>query len=423
MAHPFFPAVALGIAGGCAALGTVALDHAIRWPLPSFGAENARVLLGSVVAGIVTAGVFTFWMRAIMVQLLSGQVSIRIVSEYLEDRFQQWLMGGVIGILVYVLVVIGSMPERPGRPVPEMSIVIALLLTLGAVVGVLVAVRHAVRSLEAGRIIHRLTMELRRQIRDTFVEPQTTEVTMPSVRGTPRVLRARETGWVRALDEEALLRALPQDTVVQLHAYVGSFVSEDSPVLSVYEREGREVDGVACWRAFDVGATRTVVEDPELTLRTLVDIGEQALTIESPDSTTAYEVIIHLRPVLTEVLLLDPPPSVREGPEGQVLLRATGLSHRRLVAEATGRLRLGGASHPFVAIEIIRTVGIVADRVREAGRTHLLPLLEEQAQLLLEAVSGSSNVTADIDDVYEEADRQGFPCPRVPADGHRRSAH
>lgn len=109
--HPLFPAVVSALLAAMVSWGTLTLDGLVRMPgLMSLGGENARVMLGALLGAVVTVSVFTFWMRAVMVQLLSGDVSVRLASLFLEDRFQEWLVGGVVGALTYVTIVLGTIP-------------------------------------------------------------------------------------------------------------------------------------------------------------------------------------------------------------------------------------------------------------------------------------------------------------------------
>lgn len=401
--RPLFPASASALFAALAAWGTLTLDGFLRMPgFLSPGSENARAMLSALLGAVVTVSVFTFWMRAVMVQLLSGDVSVRLTSLFLEDRFQEWLVGGVVGTLTYVTIVLGAIPGPAERP-PHLSVALAVLFILGSVVAILVAVRDAIRSMDLGRTVHRLATSILERLDAMFVPPRETRPP-PSGVPTGETLFSRRMGWVGGVDEARLLRAIPHGEVLRLNVRPGSFVFGGAPLASV----PRGADEGAIRDAIEVTETQTFGRDLRFDLQMLTDVGEQALALSSPDSSTAYEVIAHLRPVLVEIFLRDPRRWVMDDDDGRIVLRDAHLTHEQVIRDTVQRLRRGAAPYPPVAIELLRALGDLRHRVEAAGREHLAAALEKEARSLVDDLCASVTNEGDRASVREVAVEQGM---------------
>lgn len=348
--------------------------------------------------------VFTFWMRTVMVQLLSGNVSVRLTSLFMEDRFQQWLVGFVVGTLTYVTIVLGAVPRGAGEErTPHLSVAVAVLVGMGSVITILIAVRNAVRSMDLGRLVHRLTVDNLERLDATFVPPAETH--SPPFRSfVGKRICSQRIGWVGRIDEDRLLRAIPEDGVLQLHVRPGSFVFDDAPVATVPSGS----DEGTIRETVEVTDTQSFGRDPRFDLQMLTDVGEQALALNAPDSTTAYEVIAHLRPVLAEILLRDPRSWVTDDGDGRVVVREEYLTHDQVIRDTVGRLRRGAAPYPPVACELLRTVGGLHPRLRAAGRERLGALLEGEAESLVHDLRDSVRNERDRNGVEETAVGEGL---------------
>lgn len=400
--RPLLPALASALLAALIAWGTLTLDGSLRMPgFLSPGSENARAMLSALLGAIVTVSVFTFWMRAVMVQLLSRDVSVRLMSLFLEDRFQEWLVGGVVGTLTYVTIVLGAIPGAEGRP-PHLSVALAVLAAMGSVVAILIAIRDAIRSMDLGRTVHRLATSILERLDAMFVPPRDARLP-PSGAAAGETLFSRRIGWVGGVDEARLLRAIPHGEVLRLDVRPGSFVFDGTPLASV----PRGADEGAIRDAIEVTETQTFGQDLRFDLQMLVDVGEQALALSSPDSSTAYEVIAHLRPVLVEVFLRDPRRWVTDD-GGRIVLRDAYLTHEQVIRDTVERLRRGAAPYPPVTIELLRALGDLRQRVEAAGREHLATIIEGEARSLVEDSCASVRNEGDKMTVREVAVRQGI---------------
>lgn len=390
------PALAAVVAGFLAVL-TLWLDHtAGAGLLPAsmqWTASNARTLLGSLVGAIVTVAGFTFWMRAVMVQLVSSEFSPRVLSVYLEDDFQRTVTAFMVGALMYVIIVLGAIPAD-GDIIPVVSVAVSIVVTLAAVVSILVAIKNGVRALEVSELVRRMTDTLIDQI-----EAGARELSPPTVVGddgpTGLPVHVTQRGWIQRIDRHRMLTALPPGATLRLTAKVGDFIDVDQVLGHV---TGGDADLDRIRSAVTVGRVRTGAQDLSFRFQQLVDVAEQALATGSTDSTTAYEVIVHLGAAL-RALMRAGAPQVDVVDGDRRVLAPNEPSETDLVREVVGRLRLEIVRYPTVVEHLLRVLAGVRDTAAAHGRDDAVAELVRQAVRLLDGAAGADLVPSDLEDL------------------------
>lgn len=407
------------IAGGIAlAIVTLAIDRAAPELLPGvlrFTAGNARLLLATLAGATLTVAGITFWVRAASVQLAAGQYSTRVVHGFLNDWFQQSMMGLLLGIFAYVVGVFRVVPDPQapaGAAMPHLSILVAVALAGASVLAVLGAIRHSVQSMQAGALARRITDMTVARIRETHPtrgerdEPGPEERRPPNRRG--RIVTAADSGWVQRIHHAELLRQLPPEATVRLEVRVGFFVIRGRPLATVWAAESQPELTQAIQRAVRLGRTRIMASDVDYGIQHLVDIAFGSLTHGAADVSSASEVIIHIEMVLRELGRRGLPPTVQHGPQGQRLLRPREFTYAQYVSEAFDRLRLAAAPMPSVAATLVATLGRLTDELIERGQLARAATLRRQARLTIAAAAAADLLPEDLETVREAARSHGL---------------
>src|SRR5690606_37066376 len=148
----------LFVAGIVAAVGALALNRALPGaPLAGvlrFDPSTARTLLATGAGSVLSIAAFTFWMRMVVVQLVTSTFSPRLLAQFLEDRFQRVVMASMIGAFAFVVTVLREVPAE-GTPadVPQLAVGLATIVIGLAAVGILVSIRVSVHALDNGRLV------------------------------------------------------------------------------------------------------------------------------------------------------------------------------------------------------------------------------------------------------------------------------
>lgn len=409
------PAV-LFVAGVVAAMVVLWLDRALPGaPLAGvlgFEPTTARTLLATGAGSILSIAAFTFWMRMVVVQLVTSTFSPRLLAQFLEDRFQRTVMAAMIGAFGFVVTVLREIPsEGTAVDVPQLAVGTATLVIGLAAAGILVSIRVSVHTLDNGRLVHTIASSITEVIETVYPtasERLAVDDTRPDGDGAP--VRIERTGWVTAIDDMALLERLPPDTVVEFDVRTGSFQVPNTVVAHVWPADVSEdvVDAVAA--AVHTAPTRSPLQDLEYGLRQLVDVGEQSLTTSAPDSGTANEVLGHLGAVLDRIICSDPPPAAHGDTRGRRILRPNELTQDQLFRGAVAPLRQAGSGYPHVAKDLLTMLQGLHRRAVERGLAGHCAAIEREAALVVEGAFASPAVLpADAEEVAETARSCGLP--------------
>lgn len=370
----------------------------------AFDPSTARTMLATGAGAILSVAAFTFWMRMVVVQLVTSTFSPRLLAQFLEDRFQRIVMASMIGAFGFVVTVVRDVPSE-GTPadVPQLSVAIAMVVVAAAAAGILVSIRVSVHALDNGRLVQTIADNISEVIDTVYPSAEDEQAVDPLPPGGEGVLvRADTTGWVGGIASTRMLRQLPPDTVVDMRCRVGSFVVPGQQLATVWPSDvPDEVVETVC-RAVTIEPTRSPFTDLEYSLRQLVDVGEQSLTSSAPDSGTTNEVIGHLGGVLAHLIRTPAPPQGEGDDQGRRVLRRYELSQEQLFRGALAPLRQAGAGYPHVAKDLLRMLHEL--HVLAAAEGVNVGAIEREAALVVEgAIASPAVLEADADEVREAA--------------------
>jgi uncharacterized membrane protein len=336
--------------------------------------DSARALLGTIAGALITVAALVTSIVVVALQVASSQYSPSVSRTLFRSRFQQSVMGFMVGTFAYCLVVLNSVRSpllsNGEDTISGFSTTGALVLSIIAALAMLAYVDHTAHSMQISEIIRRVTAETIDAI--DKLPPHATAAPTPSLEGVKEpdqhidiyAVRARRGGWVQQASSEALLAAVPAKTTIWLDTRVGRFVPRGGLLCRVQPRP----DNVALVDnqiigAIYLGTVRTMQEDISFGILQLADVALRALSPGVNDPTTAYEVIAHLGDVLSALQAHDLPPTVAGDSEGRRIVRPYELSHVDLINRAFDQIRIAGASQPAIVITLLNTFGALLEPV------------------------------------------------------------
>jgi uncharacterized membrane protein len=379
--------------------------------------SNARALLATIAGAVITVTALTLGLVVIALQLASSQFSPRVLRSFYRSHFQQSVIGFTLGTFTYcllVLRVVRAPLEQGGEAViPSLSVAMAVVLGVAAVLTILAYVNYIGHAMRVGNLIEQIAHETVACIHQLPLHqvggvPQyNTQEPLPG--GSGSVVRANRSGWVQQAPSQALLAAIPANSVVRLDVRVGVFVPADRPLCTVWPVPEDSTRVEALLReAIQLGPARTMQEDLAFGIRQLSDIALRALSPAVNDPTTAYEVIVHLGAILSELLLRDLPPIIISDQEGRWLVRPQEFTHADYVNRAFDQIRQAGVSQTAVAITLLATLGMVTSVVQTTDLADRVVPLQKQANLILAGCKAACPLPEDLEQVYAAARKAGF---------------
>jgi len=392
--------------------------------------DSARALLSTIAGATITFAGVAFSISLLIIQLASSQYSPRVVHTLFRDPFNKRVMGLVVGTFTYCVIVLRSVRspfEQGGEPViPNLSVAVAVVLGISTILAIVAFISHSAHAMDVSEILERVSREAIDQIRREWSPTESGQAQpKPQLDEAPAEpgfeIRFDSSGWVQQIDFDAVLQCLPDGAELRLEAYPGRYAIEGAALATLRSRPSDSDDVERAVRsAVAMGATRTMQQDVSYGLRQLADVALKALSPGINDPTTAQDAIFHSAAVLTELLQRDPPPIVRDGPDGCRLVVAQQHTHDDLVHLAFDETRRAAAAHPAVCIYLLEALHLLDDALRSTGIVGRGGALAEQARLIAKGASMSSELlTEDIETVQAAyADRFGVDDDG-PASGSR----
>ena len=367
-------AVALGI-------GLPRLDAAIGDNLPAEltvylfggGAGAARTVLNVIATSLITVTSLTFSLTVLTLQLASSQYSPRLLRTFTRDRFVQRTLALFIGSFVYALTVLRTVrtPDDGGTAfVPQLSVTVAFLLTLGSALGIVLFLAHLAREIRVETVLRNVHDDAAATI-DRAVPPRGPRAAprpCPPPTGQTGVLLAPSSGFIVAIHPAVLLDAArAADAVVVVDRPVGDALVAGTPLARAWSNspspltESRlDVLQERLGQAVDTSFERTSRQDVAFGLRQLTDVTVKALSPAVNDPTTAVHALNHLSALLCDLTRRDLNALVLRDDAGRVRITVEQRSFAELLDLALAQPRIYGAGDPDVARALLQLLHAVA---------------------------------------------------------------
>jgi len=366
-----------------------AVGHDARVPLTlAMNSHAATWLLATVAGAMITTVGVVFSLTVVSLQLASDQFSPRVLRSFIRDRLSQAVIGLLVGTFFYCVLVLPNISGEPTDPAPQVSLTLAVGLTLVTVAGIIVHLDHLARGLQVGNVVRLITTEGEAVVSAIGTAPRRLEQVDPHEYTAPddaAVVPCQVSGWVSQVDVEHTLRAVPRGTVLRLETRIGAYIHAGEPLFTVWP-EPSEKDREQLLERVEVAPARTMLQDVDFALRQLVDIGLRALSPAVNDPTTAVEVVLRVGTLMRRVLTSPVTPAALRDSEGRVLVQPWNLDHDELVAHAFDQLRQTSVNQPYVAATLLRVLRMLIVHVQAEGCAERADALHRQVRLLLESL-------------------------------------
>ena len=382
----FYPAL-FSVLAGALAFVLVEADRAgwtqwlARFPelipdRPNGAANMLTVIAGSTIA--VASTVFSITIAA--VSYASGTYGPRLLTNFMEDKGNQFSLATFIGTFVYSLTVLRTIRAEdevavsaadaaadalPGF-VPQLSLLVAYALMALSVAVLVYFLNHVPASIRINTVIEGIAARLVDQVRNFYPAPDCGREPVEAPRGVP--VHATGMGYIQLIDFadlEDIAREI--DTTVSLQLRTGDFVHPGIALAEVRDEAAAAALEARLGEVFVLGATRTAEQDPQFLMDELVEIALRALSPAINDPFTAITVLHWLSAALSEIGTRD---LRRDFGDRRVHPLPDDFSH--FVRRSFGAVRSAVATSPRAALVAF-----------EAMRLAAVPLTSEPRRALL----------------------------------------
>ncbi|AWT10696.1 DUF2254 domain-containing protein [Stutzerimonas frequens] len=302
----FYPTL---IAVGLAVLCVVTILLEMTWLQPykedlDLGlvknAENARLILGTLVGGIISLMVFSFSMVMVVLNSAASSLSPRVIPGLISSRSHQVVLGVYLGTIIDSLMLISTIQEGDDINVPSLGIFLALGLAVICLCLFVYFIRSISLSIQVDFILNRVYKQTLGQLRARRRQLQDSHAPTWPDDAQWTVVRARRSGYFKALNVAAAQDLLEeQDARMAVQVHYGFFVMPGHPLMRI----DRELDEDCTNRlldCFDFYVEEYAQRHFFFGFKQIVEIAVRALSPGINDPGTAIKAIDMLGVLLAE---------------------------------------------------------------------------------------------------------------------------
>jgi len=410
----------LGMCLVAVALATLTLwvddnyDGTLGGLLTTGGAIGAQNVLTTVAASMITVGATVLSVTIVAMQLASTQFGPRILTNFVRDRVNQAALGSFVAVFTFAVLVLRRTGDSAAS-LPRISVMVALVLTAGAVVMLIVFVHHIATTIQAMNLVGLIARDVGQSMDRIFPEPADFDEVEPArarpdLTGEGAAVNAVTTGYLQLIDLDGLVELCEQhDLVVELGVRPGKFLVGHTPVARAWTGDGSSgadlTDEVkdelaAC---FTTGPRRTHGQDAEFPVKQLVEVAVRSLSPAINDPITACACTDHLGAALCRLAGRTLPPTVLAGPDGHArVVHGDPLGFGMLVGVCFDAIRQAADHHVVVYIHLLEALERLVPCLTDHDR---LEPVRRQADLVLERAEQVIPQEADRDVVRGRHER------------------
>ena len=290
-------------------VGIVWMDY-VPFVRPT-GVDGARAILTTLAGATLGVAGVAFSITIVAVNFASANYGPRLIGNFMGDRVNQVVLGILVSTFVYCITVLSTvhsqneiMDAEMGAFVPQLSVMLALVLTLVSVGALIGYIHHIPESINIMNLVARIGANLRATICRTLDEEaerrrEQVAIDVSAWHTTPpatgATLRATDPGYLQQIDIAGLEAVAGKlDARIVIHRTPGDFLTVDEPLLTVHPvLDADELEGLR--HHITQGSNRTELQDVLFLSDQLVEVLARALSPGVNDPNTAILCLDWLR--------------------------------------------------------------------------------------------------------------------------------
>lgn len=209
------------------------LKSGLSW-LSLKDASTARSIIATVAGAIISLTVFSFSMVMIVLNQAASQMSNRVLSSMIENRFQQVVLGFYIGTIVYALFLLSTIRNiDSGIYVPALSIYLLILLTVIDIFLFIYFLDYVTQTVKYETVINRVK---RKTLNTMHKQIKAVKGHRGIWSNMPfREIKMQETNYFQGFDEKRLLQIASKENVhISFLHKQATFLIKGTAIIRVY---------------------------------------------------------------------------------------------------------------------------------------------------------------------------------------------
>lgn len=203
-------------------------------------ASTARSIISTVAGAIISLTVFSFSMVMIVLNQAASQMSNRVLTSMIENRFQQIVLGFYIGTIVYALFLLSTIRDiDSGVYIPALSIYLLILLTIIDIFLFIYFLDYVTQTVKYETVINRVKKHTLKTMDNKF-EDETERKPLWDALSFVEI-KMPESNYFQSINKHKLLEIARRENVYIKFLYPqGRFLVKGTPFIKLYS--GGKID-------------------------------------------------------------------------------------------------------------------------------------------------------------------------------------
>lgn len=343
--------------------------------LLSMDASVTRILVSTLIGGILTLSAFTLNSLLVVLTMFSGQFSPRMLLDFISDKQTQHALGIFNGSFVYVLLLflfIGNSKKEMFVAAPLMTIGLAFLSALTFIF----FINHASTWMQVHNITYNMKQVSEVMINQTLkkdLEAHRTadqEDIMEKEKKNIIHVTSRGSGYIQLVDFQGMIRrAHEEDVVLQLHYKVGDFVLAGNELMSLWGPETDHISTDSYLSFIEIGHKETEIQDLQMGIHKLAEVAIKSLGKDDPK--TASNTIHQMADLMLTVQdqLSFSPYLIDHQNRIRVILQSEPFDY--YLYRGFGYIRHYAKDNHLIITEIVRALALLAESIQPSKHKDL----------------------------------------------------
>ncbi|MGP4076114.1 DUF2254 domain-containing protein [Halobacillus sp. K22] len=351
---------------------TLVLDLVIeleQYTFQSFriNAEITRMLVSTLIGGLLTLSAFTLNSLLVVLTTFSGQFSPRMLINFVADRRTQHALGIFNGSFVYVLLVflfIGNTSYEYFVAVPIITIILVFIASLTFIY----FINHATTWMQVHNITETMKKSSEAMINNTLsedLEPFRTKQAgdlLQDHEDNVQSLQAKRSGYVQLVDYRSMIEQARKDNVIiKFHSQVGDYILHTNKLISYWGPGADLVDEEFYYSLLKIGHKETELQDIQMGMHKLAEIGIKSIGNDDPKTATnTIHQMAELMLTVEDYITFTPYLTDEDGQVRIILLNET---FEYYIYRGFGYIRHYAGDNHLIITEIVGALAMVAESI------------------------------------------------------------
>lgn len=197
-------------------------------------AENARMILGTIVGGIISLTVFSFSMVMVVLNRASETLSPRVIPGIISHNFHQIILGFYLSTIIYsLMLMININAVEKEMEVPSLGILLGMIFAIGSLGLFVYFIDSISKSIQVDNILDDIFKKTRLQLRRFYFSTKDLEDKELNV-AEWHSIRSSKAGYFNDLETNGLLSFLTNKNLkLKLNFTKGFFIPKGYPFIAV----------------------------------------------------------------------------------------------------------------------------------------------------------------------------------------------